>query len=147
MSERTTEEKSLSDRLRYWADRYDDFWPPNNPGDGVMTKVMREAASALERPREPITRVVIPTDTMEQEFQSHYRRGFESGRKQPPEPAADLPTMLMAQSTQRLQYIHRLEAALRSIAANTCCGPCREAGLVAFEALHGKQPETKEAKP
>lgn len=52
-----------------------------------------------------------------------------------PEPAAE----------QR-RYIHRLETALRSIATNTCCGPCREGGLVAFEALHGKQPETKPAR-
>jgi Flp pilus assembly CpaF family ATPase len=29
----------------------------------------------------------------------------------------------------------RLRKALKSIADNTCCGPCREAGLVAREAL------------
>ena len=26
-------------------------------------------------------KIVIPTDTMEQEFQKHYRRGYEAGQK------------------------------------------------------------------
>jgi hypothetical protein len=34
--------------------------------------------------------------------------------------------------------IEKLEAALRSIAANACCGSCREAALVAQKALEGK---------
>ena len=34
--------------------------------------------------------------------------------------------------------IERLEAALRSIAANACCDSCREAALVARKALEGK---------
>ena len=34
--------------------------------------------------------------------------------------------------------IEKLEAALRSIAANTCCDSCREAALVARKALEGK---------
>ena len=34
--------------------------------------------------------------------------------------------------------IEKLEAALRSIAANACCDNCREAALVARKALEGK---------
>ena len=34
--------------------------------------------------------------------------------------------------------IEKLEAALRSIAANSCCDSCREAALVARKALEGK---------
>jgi hypothetical protein len=34
--------------------------------------------------------------------------------------------------------IEKLEAALRSIAANKCCDGCREAALVAHRALEGK---------
>jgi BMFP domain-containing protein YqiC len=34
--------------------------------------------------------------------------------------------------------IEKLEAALRSIAANACCDSCREAALVARKALGGK---------
>ena len=34
--------------------------------------------------------------------------------------------------------IEKLEAALRSIAANTCCDSCREAALVARKALEGE---------
>ena len=34
--------------------------------------------------------------------------------------------------------IEKLEAALRSIAANKCCDSCREAALVARKALEGK---------
>ena len=34
--------------------------------------------------------------------------------------------------------IEKLEAALRSIAANACCNGCREAALVARKALEGK---------
>ena len=34
--------------------------------------------------------------------------------------------------------VEALEAALRSIAANTCCGSCREAALVAQRALAGR---------
>jgi hypothetical protein len=33
------------------------------------------------------------------------------------------------------QRIKKLEGALRSISANTCCGPCQEAKLVAQAAL------------
>ena len=32
-------------------------------------------------------KIVIPTDTMEQEFQKHYRRGYEAGKKTAPQPA------------------------------------------------------------
>jgi hypothetical protein len=35
--------------------------------------------------------------------------------------------------------IERLEEALRSIAANTCCDKCQEAALVARAALKGKK--------
>ena len=35
--------------------------------------------------------------------------------------------------------IEKLEAALRSIAANACCDSCREAALVARKALEGKE--------
>ena len=35
-------------------------------------------------------------------------------------------------------HIEKLEAALRSIAANACCDSCREAALVARKALEGK---------
>lgn len=28
---------------------------------------------------DPITKIKIPTETMEQEFQTHYRRGYEAG--------------------------------------------------------------------
>ena len=34
--------------------------------------------------------------------------------------------------------IEKLEAALRSIAANACCDSCREAALIARKALEGK---------
>jgi hypothetical protein len=36
------------------------------------------------------------------------------------------------------ERIEKLEAALRSIAANACCDSCREAALVARKALEGK---------
>ena len=36
------------------------------------------------------------------------------------------------------ERIEKLEAALRSIAANACCDSCREAALVARNALEGK---------
>ena len=36
------------------------------------------------------------------------------------------------------ERIEKLEAALRSIAANACCNSCREAALVARKALEGK---------
>jgi len=37
-----------------------------------------------------------------------------------------------------LTRIEKLEAALRSIAANACCDSCRESALVARKALEGK---------
>ena len=37
------------------------------------------------------------------------------------------------------ERIEKLEAALRSIAANACCDSCREAALVARKALEDKQ--------
>lgn len=37
-----------------------------------------------------------------------------------------------------MRRIEKLEAALRSIAANTCCDSCREAALVARKALDAK---------
>jgi hypothetical protein len=37
--------------------------------------------------------------------------------------------------TKRAHRIEKLEAALRSIAANACCDSCREAALVARKAL------------
>ena len=39
---------------------------------------------------------------------------------------------------RNIARIEKLEAALRSIAANTCCDSCREAALVARKALEGK---------
>ena len=36
------------------------------------------------------------------------------------------------------ERIEKLEAALRSIAANACCDSCHEAALVARNALEGK---------
>jgi hypothetical protein len=36
---------------------------------------------------------------------------------------------------ERIAELERLEAALRQIAANTCCAPCQEARLVARAAL------------
>lgn len=50
----------------------------------TMSEAMRFLIEAgLEKIAEPrtITRVSIPTDTMEQEFQSHHRRGYELGYK------------------------------------------------------------------
>jgi hypothetical protein len=44
----------------------------------------REAIAALRAQPVPETNfgnIRIPTDTMEQEFQNHYRRGFEAGKK------------------------------------------------------------------
>lgn len=37
----------------------------------------------------------------------------------------------------------KLEAALQSIAANSCCGTCREAALVARDALKGGKGKRK----
>ncbi|CAB4131263.1 hypothetical protein UFOVP122_68 [uncultured Caudovirales phage] len=42
---------------------------------------------------------------------------------------------LMIEAADRIE---KLEAALRSIAANACCDSCREAALVARKALEGK---------
>jgi len=41
---------------------------------------------------------------------------------------------------ERKATVARLREALRAIAANTCCGPCQEAALVARAAL-AKQPD------
>lgn len=49
------------------------YWVPV----GVSADLERELAEA----RMPPTRVSIPTETMEQEFQRHYQRGYEAGRK------------------------------------------------------------------
>ena len=38
----------------------------------------------------------------------------------------------------------RLQAALQSIAANSCCESCQEARLVALAALEGREPEPGE---
>jgi hypothetical protein len=39
---------------------------------------------------------------------------------------------------EQADRIEKLEAALRSIAANACCDSCREAALIARKALEGK---------
>ena len=44
---------------------------------------------------------------------------------------------LMIQTNSQNKRIEKLEAALRSIAANACCDNCREAALVARKALEG----------
>jgi hypothetical protein len=41
--------------------------------------------------------------------------------------------------SEKSDRIEKLEAALRSIAANACCDSCREAALVARKALEGKE--------
>ena len=46
--------------------------------------------------------------------------------------------MVVAQRDAARRRIEKLEAALRSIAANACCDSCREAALVARKALEGK---------
>jgi hypothetical protein len=43
-----------------------------------------------------------------------------------------------AEIDQLKNRIEKVEAALRSIAANACCDSCREAALVARKALEGK---------
>jgi hypothetical protein len=45
---------------------------------------------------------------------------------------------------EQADRIEKLEAALRSIAANACCDGCREAALVARRALIEKEYETGE---
>ena len=49
--------------------------------------------------------------------------------------------MVVAQRDAARRRIEKLEAALRSIAANACCDSCREAALVARKALEGKDDE------
>lgn len=49
--------------------------------------------------------------------------------------AIDEPHSVKSIATKAADGIERLDAALRSIAANTCCDSCREAALVAKEAL------------
>ena len=50
----------------------------------------------------------------------------------------ELVAAMNADHTIRKTRIEKLEAALRSIAANACCDSCREAALVARKALEGK---------
>jgi len=50
--------------------------------------------------------------------------------------AANLKQSLI--TVDHLSRIEKLKAALRSIAANACCDSCREAALVAREALDAK---------
>ena len=47
--------------------------------------------------------------------------------------------MVVAQRDAARRRIEKLEAALRSIAANACCDSCREAALVARKALENSQ--------
>ena len=56
--------------------------------------------------------------------------------------AANLQQSLI--TVDHLARIEKLEAALRSIAANACCDGCREAALVARRALIEKEYETGE---
>lgn len=42
-------------------------------------------------------KIVIPTDTMEQEFQKHYRRGYEAGLRARPAPAASQKPLTVGQ--------------------------------------------------
>jgi len=60
------------------------------------------------------------------------------------DPDDDLST-LARQLLRRDDHVEHFVKALRSIAANTCCDSCREAALVAHEALtraQGVLPET-----
>jgi thiamine pyrophosphate-dependent acetolactate synthase large subunit-like protein len=56
----------------------DGEWYDTDEADAVIRELEAELAAAL-RGR---VHVRIPTDAMEQEFATHYRRGFEAGRKQ-----------------------------------------------------------------
>ena len=49
--------------------------------ESVQELVDRNALEAVQSVPEHIRSIKIPTDTMEQEFQTHYRRGFEAGKK------------------------------------------------------------------
>jgi DNA repair exonuclease SbcCD ATPase subunit len=91
--------ENLSDALRGYAE-----WTPTSTSTPVYRDTLRAAAdkideltSANERIKELETRLAcaraaqkisIPTNTMEQEFQSYYRRGFEAGKRESSGPAA-----------------------------------------------------------
>lgn len=53
--------------------------------------------------------------------------------------AADWIEHLEETTTMLGQRIEQLEAALKSIAKNTCCDKCQEAALVAREALEDRE--------
>ena len=54
-------------------------------------------------------KIVIPTDTMEQEFQKHYRRGYEAGKKAAAQ-AAETPGGGIPMRSTRLGLMQRVSA-------------------------------------
>ncbi|MFN8994738.1 MAG: hypothetical protein ACK5X3_13895 [Pseudomonadota bacterium] len=68
--------------------------------DAVIRELEAELAAAL-RGR---VHVRIPTDAMEQEFATHYRRGFEAGRKQAEPMMAGLSTRADAERYRHVRY-------------------------------------------
>ena len=52
-------------------------------------------------------KIVTPTDTMEQEFQNHYRRGYEAGKKAAtPQPTQTQDDALILQLVESLENSH-----------------------------------------
>ena len=47
----------------------------------ALDRIGQIARQALALPTAEQPRIRIPTDAMEQAFQSHYRRGFEAGKR------------------------------------------------------------------
>lgn len=94
-------------------------------------EAVRQAIAKWGTPTLVATKISIPTETMEQEFQNHYRRGYEAGKKaSAPTPAgepvawyeynADLDAWFMA-------YSHNPKAKTRPLVfGDTSPQPVRE---------------------
>ena len=82
----------------------------------VAEGVLSPAIAALERWGSPVvaTKITIPTRAMEQEFQTHYRRGFEAGNKA----ATPQPTQAQAGAVDDTALIRQLVEALEGHQGN-----------------------------
>lgn len=65
-----------------------------------------QAAQSVPQIPEHIRSIKIPTDAMEQEFQNHYRRGFDAGKKSMQSVPVDAELDALRKDAERLEWLH-----------------------------------------
>ena len=124
---------------KHGATSYRNRADTQHPAYGFTEDGLRNLlADALAKWGSPVvaTKVSIPTHTMEQEFQNHYRRGFEAGKKS----TTPQPTQVQAGAVPLADEMTRqMKARCDSYEMRGAFAD----GWLSAEAAHGVKGETK----